>query len=256
VCRPNSKAAEPHRSLVECANDSCTEEVLLEGQPFCNEHRSQISAIEDLQCPRGCGRLSYGRTGWSGQFYSLIIAALVIAFLGLMTGVTALTKNGVSPTSWLLFVAIAVAIWAFVSNEGATGRYKCYRCSGEMYDSKSIVKMMYADKAKTIERLLESGTPSANKRQCPGCEAVMVRIPIDYVEPDSHHRLGRNHDAYGLILHRSPDALDFVLAVVDAMIPNPTKHLDLEGCPTCGMFWFDSKELAKIKESTSMKGGS
>ena len=234
---------------MECANDSCTEEVLLEGQPFCNEHRSQISAIEDLQCPRGCGRLSYGRTGWSGQFYLLIIAALVIAFLGLMTGVTALTKNGVSPTSWLLFVAIAVAIWAFVSNEGATGRYKCYRCSGEMYDSKSIVKMMYADEAKTIERLLESGTPSANKRQCPGCEAVMVRIPIDYVEPDiSHHRWrGRYH---------SPDALDFVLAVVDAMIPNPTKHLDLEGCPTCGMFWFDSGELAKIKESWDVKGGS
>ena len=237
MCRPNSKAAEPHRSLVECADDSCTEEVL-GGQLFCNEHRSQISAIEDLQCPRGCGRLSYGRTGWSGQFYLLIIAALVIAFLGLMGVAVALAES-----FWLLFVAIAVAIWAFVSNEGATGRYKCYRCSGEMYDSKSIVKMMSADKAKTIGRLLESGTPSANKRQCPGCEAVMVRIPIDYVEPDSHH-------------HHSPDALDFVLAVVDAMIPNPTKHLDLEGCPTCGMFWFDSGELAKIKESTSMKGGS
>ena len=245
MCRPNSKAAEPHRSLVECANDSCTEEVLLEGQPFCNEHRSQISAIEDLQCPRGCGRLSYGRTGWSGQFYLLIIAALVIAFLGLMSAVTALTlMHGViAPADWLLFVAIAVAVWAFVTNEGVTGRYKCGRCSGEMYDSKSIVKMLMLSEAKTIERLLESGTPSANKRQCPGCEAVMVRIPIDYVEPDSHH-------------HHSPDALDFVIAVVDAMIPNPTKHLDLEGCPTCGMIWFDSGELAKIKESTSMKGGS
>ena len=233
---------------MECADDSCTEEVL-GGQLFCNEHRSQISAIEDLQCPRGCGRLSYGRTGWSGQFYLLIIAALVIAFLGLMSAVIALRFHGVSPTDWLLFVAIAVAVWAFVSNEGVTGRYKCGRCSGEMYDSKSIVKMLMLSEAKTIERLLESGTPSANKRQCPGCEAVMVRIPIDYVEPDiSHHRWrGRYH---------SPDALDFVLAVVDAMIPNPTKHLDLEGCPTCGMFWFDSRELAKIKESTSMKGGS
>jgi hypothetical protein len=230
---------------MECADDSCTEEVL-GGQLFCNEHRSQISAIEDLQCPRGCGRLSYGRTGWSGQFYLLIIAALVIAFLGLMSAVTALTlMHGViAPADWLLFVAIAVAVWAFVSNEGVTGRYKCGRCSGEMYDSKSIVKMLMLSEAKTIERLLESGTPSANKRQCPGCEAVMVRIPIDYVEPDSHH-------------HHPNDALGFVIAVVDAMIPNgPTKHLDLEGCPTCGMIWFDSGELAKIKESTSMKGGS
>ncbi|SVB42367.1 uncharacterized protein METZ01_LOCUS195221, partial [marine metagenome] len=120
VCRPNSKAAEPHRSLVECANDSCTEEVLLEGQPFCNEHRSQISAIEDLQCPRGCGRLSYGRTGWSDQFILMMIAAFVIGVLGLMNGGYALTMNGVTaPTFWLLFVAIAVAALAFGLNEGA-----------------------------------------------------------------------------------------------------------------------------------------
>ena len=233
MCRPNSKAAEPHRSLVECADDSCTEEVL-EGQLFCNEHRSQISAIEALQCPRGCGLLSYGGTAVGlalGGWY----AAFVIAVLALF-----------AQSFWLLFAAIAVAVLGFDMKERGTGRYKCYRCSGEMYDSKSIVKMMSADKAKTIGRLLESGTPSANKRQCPGCEAVMVRIPIDYVEPDSHH-------------HSPNDSLGFVIAVVvvvAAMIPDPTKHLDLEGCPKCGMFWFDSKELAKIKESTSMKGGS
>ena len=179
--------------------------------------------------------LSYGGTAVGlalGGWY----AAFVIAVLALF-----------AQSFWLLFAAIAVAVLGFDMKERGTGRYKCYRCSGEMYDSKSIVKMMSADKAKTIGRLLESGTPSANKRQCPGCEAVMVRIPIDYVEPDSHH-------------HHSPnDALGFVIAVVAvvaATIPDPTKHLDLEGCPTCGMFWFDSKELAKIKESASMKGGS
>jgi len=126
MSRPNSKAAEPHRSLVECADDSCTEEVL-EGQLFCNEHRSQISAIEALQCPRGCGLLSYGRTGWSGQFILMMIAALVIAFLGLMGGAVALAES-----FWLLFVAIAVAVLAFGMNEGATGRYKCGQCSGEL----------------------------------------------------------------------------------------------------------------------------
>ena len=166
----------------------------------------------------------------------MMIAAFVIGVLGLF-----------AEAFFILLVAILVAVLAFVWNEGATGRYKCYQCSGEMYDSKSIVKMMSGDKAKTIERLLESGTPSANKRQCPGCEAVMVRIPIDYVEPDRHERG---------FWATPDDALGFVIAVVDAMIPNPTKHLDLEGCPTCGMFWFDSRELAKIKESTSMKGGS
>ena len=179
--------------------------------------------------------LSYGRTGWWTGYFGGWYAAFVIAVLALF-----------AQSFWLLFVAIAVAVLGFDMKERGTGRYKCYRCSGEMYDSKSIVKMMSADKAKTIGRLLESGTPSANKRQCPGCEAVMVRIPIDYVEPDKgHHGVGEPRGALG-----------FVIAVVDAMIPNPTKHLDLEGCPKCGVFWFDSKELAKIKESASMKGGS
>ena len=216
---------------MECADDSCIEEAL-EGQLFCKKHSSQISAIEDLQCPDGCGRLSYERTGWTDQFYVRIFTAGAIALLW-----------GMTDSSWLLLVAILVVGWAFASNEGVTGRYKCDKCKGEMYDSKSMVEMMSTDKATTIERLLESGTPSANKRQCPGCEAGMVRIPIDYVEPDKRHLHGGG-------------ALGLVVSVVAAMIPNPTKHLDLEGCPTCGMFWFDSSELAKISGSESMKGRS
>ena len=213
---------------MECADDSCIEEAL-EGQLFCKKHSSQVAAIEDLQCPVGCGRLSYGRTGWTDQFKVMIFTAGAIAFIGLM-----------ADSIWLLLVAIPVVGWAFASNEGVTGRYQCHNCHGEMYDSKSMVEMMSTDKATTIERLLKSGIPSPNKRQCPGCEAGMVRIPIDYVEPDKHHGGG---------------ALGLVVSVVAAMIPNPTKHLDLEGCPTCGMFWFDSEELAKISGSESMKGG-
>jgi len=214
---------------MECADDSCAEEAL-EGQLFCKEHRSQIAAIEDLQCPTGCGRLSYGRVGWSGQFWVIIFTAGAIALIGFQ-----------AELSWLFLAAIPVAVWAFASNEGVTGRYKCDICHGEMYDSKTMVEMMSAGKATTIERLLESGTPSADKRQCPGCGSGMVRIPIDYVEPDRHH--GGN-------------ALGLVISAIDAMIPNPTKHLDLEGCQTCGMFWFDSGELAKISRSESMMEGS
>ena len=230
MCRPNNKAAEPHPSLMECADDSCIEEAL-EGQLFCKKHSSQVAAIEDLQCPVGCGRLSYGRTGWTNQFKMRIFTACAIAFFGMVTESFELVLGAI------LFFALC----AFVADGVVTGRYKCDKCQGEMYDSKSMVEMMSTDKVTTIERLLESGTPSANKRQCPGCEAGMVRIPIDYVEPNNVHGGG---------------ALGLVVSVVAAMIPNPTKHLDLEGCPTCGMFWFDSSELAKIKQSASMKGGS
>ncbi len=215
---------------MECADDSCIDEVL-EGQLFCIKHHSQITAIEDLQCPSGCGRLSYGRVGWSGQFWAIISAAGATAFIG-----------NQAESLWLFLLAIPIFFWAIASNEGVTGRYKCDKCLGEMYDSKAMVETMSTDKATTIERLLESGTPSPNKRQCPRCEEGMVRISIDYVEPD--------------LSGGSGTALDIVVSVVDAMIPNPTNHLDVEGCQTCGTFWFDSGELAKIKGSASMEGGS
>jgi hypothetical protein len=223
---------------MECADDSCIDEVL-EGQLFCIKHHSQITTIEDLQCPSGCGRLSYGRVGWSDQFWAIIIAAGATAWVAIEVW----KYRGLETTApWLILLAIPLAVLAFASNEGVTGRYKCDKCLGEMYDSKTMVETMSTDKATTIERLLESGTPSPNKRQCPRCEEGMVRISIDYVEPD--------------LSGGSGTALDIVVSVVDAMIPNPTNHLDVEGCQTCGTFWFDSGELAKIKGSKSMEGGS
>ena len=41
----------------------------LEGFLFCRQHRVQIADLEKLQCPRGCGLLSYKLVGNKGGYY-------------------------------------------------------------------------------------------------------------------------------------------------------------------------------------------
>jgi len=41
----------------------------LEGLLFCRQHRVQIADLEKLQCPRGCGLLSYKLVGNKGGYY-------------------------------------------------------------------------------------------------------------------------------------------------------------------------------------------
>jgi len=50
------------------AGKSCSR-LALEGLLFCRQHRTQIADIEKLQCPRGCGLLTYKLLGNKGGYY-------------------------------------------------------------------------------------------------------------------------------------------------------------------------------------------
>jgi Zn-finger nucleic acid-binding protein len=43
------------------------------------------------------------------------------------------------------------------------------------------------------------------------------------------------------------------MILIQAMIPNPKEYLDLDGCSSCGLFWFDSGEMSSVSGSESMK---
>ena len=46
--------------------------IVQSGQLFCRAHRSQIEDIENLQCPKGCGQLSYASFGGLGSLQTEI----------------------------------------------------------------------------------------------------------------------------------------------------------------------------------------
>ena len=101
-----------------------------------------------------------------------------------------------------------------------------------MLDSKTIISKIGEEKALAIER--ELSRCKAGEKMCPSCEGRMNRIPITYVMPDN-----------------SSGNIGFDL--IRAMIPNKKEYLDLDGCSSCGLFWFDSGEMSNVSLSESMK---
>ena len=194
-----------------------------------DETSFQFASAEVFRCPNGCGKLSYDRhdkvSGGAKQVTFVIgLVCLVFSMIILVQGTDA----------ELAFAILCVAALAFGHSLFAgetTAYFYCIKCRGGMLDSKTIISKIGEEKALTIERELSRCT--AGEKMCPSCEGRMNRIPITYVMPDNS---GGN----------------IGLAVILAMIPNKKEYLDLDGCSSCGLFWFDSGEMSNVSLSESM----
>ena len=194
-----------------------------------DETSFQFASTEVFRCPNGCGELSYDRHDKVSEESKKIAAVL---------GVLLIVVAIIFYQSWdsellfwvLLLSAIAFGYFLFATGE-TTAYFSCINCGGGMLDSKTIISKIGVDKALTIERALRNC--EAGEKMCPSCEGRMNRIPITYVMPDNS---GGN----------------IGLAVILAMIPNKKEYLDLDGCSSCGLFWFDSGEMSSISDSESM----
>ena len=194
-----------------------------------DETSFQFASTEVFRCPNGCGELSYDRHDKVSEESKKIAAVL---------GVLLIVVAIIFYQSWdsellfwvLLLSAIAFGYFLFATGE-TTAYFSCINCGGGMLDSKTIISKIGDDKALAIERALRNC--EAGEKMCPSCEGRMNRIPITYVMPDSGGSIG--------------------WALIQAMIPNPKEYLDLDGCPSCGLFWFDSGEMVSISGSESMR---
>ena len=199
-----------------------------------DETSFQFASAEVFRCPNGCGKLSYDRhdkvSGGAKQVTFVIgLVCLVFSMIILVQGTDA----------ELAFAILCVAALAFGHSLFAgetTAYFYCIKCRGGMLDSKTIISKIGEEKALTIERELSRCT--AGEKMCPSCEGRMNRIPITYVMPDS----GGGADLVSAL----------VVATIQAMIPNKKEYLDLDGCPSCGLFWFDSGEMSSISVSEEM----
>ena len=183
----------------------------------------QFASAEVFRCPNGCGELSYDRHDKVSEFNKKIAAVL---------GVLMLVAGIIIGEGWLILGSVvAFGLFLFATGE-TTAYFSCINCGGGMLDSKTIISKIGEDKALAIERALRNC--EAGEKMCPSCEGRMNRIPITYVMPDQ--RSGN---------------IGFDL--IRAMIPNKKEYLDLDGCSSCGLFWFDSGEMVSISGSESMR---
>ena len=192
-----------------------------------DETSFQFASAEVFRCPNGCGELSYDRHDKVSEENKKIAAVLGV----LMIVADILIGDG------RLFLLGLVAIGYFLFATGETTAYfYCMKCRGAMLDSKTIISKIGEEKALAIER--ELSRCKAGEKMCPSCEGRMNRIPITYVMPDR----GGGGDLVGAL----------VVATIQAMIPNKKEYLDLDGCPSCGLFWFDSGEMSNVSLSEEM----
>ena len=137
----------------------------------------------------------------------------------------------------MIFLGAAALGYSLFATGETTAYSYCIKCRGAMLDSKTIISKIGEEKALAIER--ELSRCKAGEKMCPSCEGRMNRIPITYVMPDR----GGGGDLGGAL----------VVATIQAMIPNKKEYLDLDGCPSCGLFWFDQSEMSNVSISESMK---
>ena len=196
----------------------------------------QFASEEVFLCPNRCGRgtpagpieLTYDRHDKVSQEAKL--AARVIGLVSLVFAMIIGFDEELG--FWMIFLGAAALGYSLFATGETTAYFYCMKCRGAMLDSKTIISKIGEEKALAIER--ELSRCKAGGKMCPSCEGRMNRIPITYVMPDNS---GGN----------------IGMAVILAMIPNKKEYLDLDGCSSCGLFWFDSGEMSNVSLSESMK---
>ena len=213
--------------MVEIECPLCAESIDLgmaeEGEyecPYCEDvfhwEPDEFRDIKNLQCPKGCGQLSYA----SFNRYS-----------DLERFIDRLKTDKI-------------------------GYYECQKCKGSLLNPKNIGGILkdYSDKVRTLESLLEQGVSC--DLDCPTCEEKMVEINVYYepdVTKSMEVYGGGGSDladlAIMLVIAIPVIAYDLYESSKHNYEGVGKATLVLDGCGDCGSFWFDKGEIDRIRKA-------
>ena len=220
--------------MVEIECPLCAETIDLgmakEGEyecPYCEDvfhwKPEEFRDIENLQCPKGCGQLSYASFNRS----ILNTGGLIDRF-----------------------------------KTDKIGYYECQKCKGSLLNAKSIGAILgRSDKVRTLESLLEQGVSC--DLDCPTCEEKMVEINVNYEPDVTKSQGMDVFGGGGSDLADLAIMLVIAIPVIAYDLYESSKHnyegvgkatLVLDGCGDCGSFWFDKGEIDKIRKADEVDG--
>ena len=217
----------PLRNMVEIECPLCAESIDLgmaeEGEyecPYCEdvfhwEPKLRFQPmLMNLQCPKGCGQLSYA------SFNRSILKSL--------------------------------ATRALMMESGEIGYYECQKCKGSLLNAKNIGTILEdeSDKVGTLESLLEQGVPC--DLDCPTCKGKMVEIKV-YYEPPNPEGFFRPNDLFSFAIGMVLAAGVIAYEASKHNFEGGSATLILDGCGDCGSFWFDKGEIDRIRKSRSVE---
>ena len=209
--------------MVEIECPLCAESIDLgmaeEGEyecPYCENEfywePDEFRAIGILQCPKGCGQLSYASFNPDRLLKSLAIRALMM-------------------------------------ESGEIGYYECQKCKGSLLNAKNIgtILKVKSDKVGALESLLEQGVPC--DLDCPTCEGKMVEIKVYYEPPNpmTPNSAGSGLAGIAIMLVIAVPVIAYEMSKHNFEGGKPT--LILDGCGDCGSFGFDKVEIDRIRKA-------
>ena len=213
--------------MVEIECPLCTESIDLgmaeEGEyecPYCEDEfywePDEFRDIENLQCPKGCGHLTYASFNRS-----------ILNIGGLIDRL----------------------------KTDKIGYYECQKCKGSLLNAKNIGAIIKdnSDKVRTLESLLEEGVSC--DLDCPTCKGKMVEINVYYEPSNPMENFGGAQDLLtGAIMLVIGLPVIVYEASKHNYVDIDKATLILDGCGDCGSFWFDKGEIDKIRKADEVDG--
>ena len=215
--------------MVEIECPLCAESIDLgmaeEGEyecPYCEDvfhwEPDEFRDIKNLQCPKGCGQLSYASFNRYSDLERFIDR----------------------------------------HKTDKIGYYECQKCKGSLLNAKNIRAILkdYSDKVRTLESLLEQGMSC--DLDCPTCEEKMVEINVYYEPDVTKSQGMDVFGGGGSDLADLAIMLVIAIPVIAYDLYESSKHnyegvgkatLVLDGCGDCGSFWFDKGEIDRIRKA-------
>ena len=250
----NSLVCYKHKSMLIKVTDTSSGSKQVESE-------QQSPSGEELECPKGCGTMSYedvlaGDTDLSIALFFLIPLLAGIYFIGSFI----FFHNGDSEYDSSQFhPSIGILIFFFIAwiiNLGTgsiySKTYTCASCNGIMMEEKAMAYIFDEESLAKINSLIDSMTPSSSDLQCPVCYEKMGAFSVSYIPPDDYG--GRKHgsgigniDAGGLAVGL---AIALVVVAVETIVPNAEEKIHLDACSECRTVWFDSSEKGRLNAGT------
>lgn len=185
------------------------------GELFCRQHLSQKGDIEKLQCPRGCGLLTYRLWNQSGYYYCT-------------------TCRGAMLDAKRLEVKLASDASIFnhlLESEGEECSLKCPSCEGLMYEFKIVYVVPEGGGGGGIHLGGDLGGAGGGAVAAVLVIVLVVAV-ISAVANSSKKESGGEE--------------------IGDDVDGPVMAID--GCKDCGVFWFDGDELKIVKSAQGIRG--
>ena len=173
---------------MKCDHEGCaewSENTDESGISYCRKHSHLFSHIEEIVCPKGCGKLTYEPVKIQSKpsVDNIRNSPVTMVFAGILGVIGVISRE----PGFLVLMA-GILFWGATQKQAiGKGKYVCRKtndfasgkdCNGVLIDSKSISFLFVKENYERITSKINGEKNSS--LTCTTCNQIMENIPINY----------------------------------------------------------------------------